>query len=47
VLPLTLAFGEAVQYAWWHPGIILAALAILTAVAAFFAGRRTEPIEAI
>jgi MFS family permease len=47
VLPLTLAFGEAVQYAWWHPAIVLAALSIVTAVSAFFAGRRTEPIEAV
>jgi MFS family permease len=46
VLPLTLAFGEAVQYAWWHPAIVLAALSIVTALSAFFAGRRTEPIEA-
>jgi len=45
VLPLTLAFGEAVDYAWWHPGIVLAAMSLITAVSAFFAGRRTVPVE--
>jgi len=45
VLPLTLTFGEAVGYAWWHPGVVLAAMSLITAVSAFFAGRRTQPIE--
>ena len=45
-VPLTLTFGEAVGYAWWHPGVVLAAMSLITAVSAFFAGRRTEPIEA-
>ena len=45
VLPLTLTFGEAVGYAWWHPGVVLAALSLITAVSAFFAGRRTQAIE--
>jgi MFS family permease len=45
----TQAISIATDAAWWHPGIILAALSILTAVAAFFAGRRkrVEPIDAI
>jgi MFS family permease len=47
VLPLTYAFGEAVDYAWWHPGIVLAALSALTAVSAFFARTRVQPIEEI
>lgn len=47
VLPLTLTFGEAVGYAWWHPGVVLAAMSLITAVSAFFAGRRTQPIEAL
>lgn len=47
VLPLTLTFGEAVGYAWWHPGVVLAAMSLITAVSAFFAGRRTEPIESL
>ena len=43
----TLAISEATDAAWWHPGIILAALSIITAVAAFAAGRRrAEPVEA-
>lgn len=47
VLPLTLTFGEAVDYAWWHPGVVLAAMSLITAVSAFFAARRVEPIEAL
>jgi len=47
VLPLTLTFGEAVGYAWWHPGVVLAAMSLITAVSAFFAARRVEPIEAL
>lgn len=47
VLPLTLTFGEAVDYAWWHPGVVLAAMSLITAASAFFAARRVEPIEAL
>jgi MFS family permease len=47
VLPLTLTFGAAVDYAWWHPGVVLAAMSLVTAASAFFAGRRVEPIEAL
>jgi len=47
LLPATFAFGQAVDFAWWHPAIVLAALSIITAVSAFFAGRRVEPIEAL
>ncbi|CAN5288019.1 MFS transporter [soil metagenome] len=46
VLPLTLVLGEATDYAWWHPGIVLAVMSAVTAVSAFFAMRRTVPIEA-
>ena len=42
----TQALSDATGAAWWHPGIVLAALSIATAVAAFFAGRRTEPVDA-
>jgi MFS family permease len=45
VLPLTYAFGAAVDQAWWHPAIVLAGMSLITAVSAFFAGRRTQPIE--
>ena len=47
LLPLTYAFGAAVDQAWWHPAIVLAGMSLITAVSAFFAGRRTEPIEAL
>jgi sugar phosphate permease len=45
LLPLTYAFGAAVDQAWWHPGVVLAAMSLITAVSAFFAGRRTQPVE--
>ncbi len=47
VLPLTLTFGEAVGYAWWHPGVVLAAMSLITAVSAFFAARRVQAIETL
>lgn len=43
----TQALSVATDAAWWHPGIVLAALAILTAVAAVFARRRTVPVDAV
>ena len=44
---LTTALGSATDFAWWHPGIVLAVLSALTAVAAFAARRRVEPVDAI
>jgi hypothetical protein len=44
---ITDGFGAVTGFAWWHPGVILAILAIVTAVSAILAGRRTEPIDAI
>lgn len=44
---LTLLLGQASGYAWWHPGIVLAAMSVITAVSAAFAIRRTEPIDAL
>jgi len=44
---LTLVLGDATGFAWWHPGIVLAAMSLITAVAAFFAARLTRPIEEI
>ena len=44
---ITLGFGEATGFAWWHPAIVLAVLSLITAVSAFLAGRRSEPVEAI
>mgnify|MGYP000733396866 CR=1 FL=1 len=36
---LTLTIGEATGNAWWHPGIVLAALALVTLVASLIAAR--------
>jgi MFS family permease len=44
---LTLLLGQSSDFAWWHPGIVLAVLALVTAVAAFLAVRRVRPIEQI
>ncbi len=40
---VTLSIGEATSFAWWHPGIVLAVLSIVTLLAAGVAARR-EPI---
>ncbi|MET0975170.1 MAG: MFS transporter [Leifsonia sp.] len=39
---ITLAIGQATDYAWWHPGIVLAALSAITLVAAVAAGRMRQ-----
>src|SRR6185437_14271260 len=44
---LTTALGGATDFAWWHPGIVLATLSLVTAVAAFAARRRVEPVDAL
>ena len=36
---LTLTIGEATGNVWWHPGIVLAALSLITLIAALIAGR--------
>lgn len=36
---ITLTIGEATANAWWHPGLVLAALSLITLVAALAAGR--------
>ncbi|MFE1645199.1 MFS transporter [Microbacterium sp. P01] len=36
---LTIAIGEATAYAWWHPGIVLGAMSLVTLVAAWAAAR--------
>jgi MFS family permease len=41
---LTFELGVATDFAWWHPGVILAIMSAVTLVAAWFATRRTvEP----
>lgn len=44
---LTLLFGEATAYAWWHPGVVLAILSALTAVSAYLARTRTARIDEV
>jgi MFS family permease len=45
-IPLvTLALGESTAYAWWHPGIVLAVLSVLTLVAAVIAARMPKVPE--
>jgi MFS family permease len=43
---LTTALGGATDFAWWHPGIILAVMSAVTLVAAWAAARlaRTRPV---
>lgn len=42
---LTLTLGEATGYAWWHPGVILAIMSVLTLASAFLASRRAPEPE--
>ncbi|MEO8093489.1 MAG: MFS transporter [Pseudolysinimonas sp.] len=44
---ITLGFGEATGYPWWHPAIVLAVMSVITALSSFFARKRIEPIDAI
>src|SRR6478609_488844 len=40
---LTLQLGTATSFAWWHPGVILAIMSLVTLVSAWLASRR--PVE--
>lgn len=42
---ITLALGDATGNAWWHPGVVLAVLSIITLVAAVAATRIKAPEE--
>ena len=44
---LTLLVGEASGFAWWHPGIVLSVMSLVTAVSAFAATRFVRPIDEI
>lgn len=42
---LTLLLGNATGNAWWHPGIVLGIMSVITLVAALFAARRKPIID--
>jgi hypothetical protein len=44
---ITLGFGEATRYAWWHPAIVLAVMSVITALSSFLARTRVKPIDAV
>ncbi len=44
---LTLILGEATDQAWWHPGLVLAVMSVITLVSALLARKRVEPIDTV
>jgi sugar phosphate permease len=42
---ITFELGKATDFAWWHPGIVLAMLSAITLVAAWAAARRRPEPE--
>ncbi|GAB3577502.1 MFS transporter [Leifsonia lichenia] len=44
---LTLILGNATGNAWWHPGIVLGIMSVITLVAAVFAARRRPIIDEV
>lgn len=44
---ITLGLGAASQFAWWHPGVVLVVMSLLTAVSAIVAVRRVRPITEV
>jgi MFS family permease len=44
---LTLLFGQATGNAWWHPGIVLGIMSVITLVAALIAARRTPIVDEV
>jgi membrane protein implicated in regulation of membrane protease activity len=47
VIPLaTTALGRATSFAWWHPGVVLAALSVITLAASIVAARWSRPVDA-
>ncbi|KRC50927.1 MFS transporter [Leifsonia sp. Root227] len=44
---LTLILGNATGNAWWHPGIVLGIMSVITLVAALFAARRRPIIDEV
>jgi len=47
VSPLTKVFGQATGNAWWHPGIVLAVMSVITLVAALYAARRKPIVDEV
>ena len=41
----TQSLAIATESAWWHPGIVLAILSVITLVAAIVASRWTKPVD--
>ncbi|HEV7183301.1 MAG: MFS transporter [Actinomycetales bacterium] len=44
---LTLLLGEATGNAWWHPGIVLAVMSVITLVTALLASRRKPIVDEV
>jgi hypothetical protein len=44
---VTLVLGKATGNVWWHPGIVLALMSIITLVSALAAARRKPIIDQI
>jgi hypothetical protein len=42
---LTLLFGNATGNAWWHPGVVLAVMSLITLAGAWAAARRAPIID--
>jgi hypothetical protein len=42
---VTVILGEATDYVWWHPGVVLALLSAITLVSAWAAGRMRHAPE--
>jgi MFS family permease len=39
--------GAATGFAWWHPGVVLGIMSLITAVAAIASVRRSRPVETL
>ncbi len=44
---ITFGLGTASGFAWWHPGVVLVVMSLLTAVSAIAAVRRVRPITEV
>ncbi len=47
IVPIaTQGLGIQTDFAWWHPGVVLAALSVITLVSALIASRWARPVDA-